>query len=80
MNPSEAALEGYFAHKKQHPPGTLQKVYAQGPMVAPGGGAVAYERGTPVENLSWPCAVDRVTAAPETWGLEVRVYGYRQIF
>jgi hypothetical protein len=28
---------------------TLQKAYAEGPMVIPGGMAVSYERGAPVE-------------------------------
>ena len=27
------ALQGYFAHKKSRPPGTLQQEYAKGPMV-----------------------------------------------
>ena len=41
-------LQGYLAHKKQQPPRTLQKDYAQGHMVALRWGAVSYERGTPV--------------------------------
>jgi len=42
------ALQGYLAHKKTPPPRTLQEPYAWGPMVVLGGGAVSYERGTPV--------------------------------
>ena len=42
------ALQGYLAHKKQRPPGTLQQDYAQDPMVVIGGGAVSYERGARV--------------------------------
>ena len=42
-------VHGYLAHKKQHPPMTLQKEYAKGPMQALVGGGVSYERGTPVE-------------------------------
>ena len=41
-------MPGYLAHKKQRPPRTLQKDYAQGPMEALGRGAVSYERCTPV--------------------------------
>ena len=47
------SLQWYFAHKKQPPPGTLHRTlhsrdFFQGPMMALGGGAVSYERGTPV--------------------------------
>ena len=41
-------VQGYLAHKKERPPGTLQWEYAEGPMVVIGGGAVSYEWGTPV--------------------------------
>jgi hypothetical protein len=41
-------LQEYLAHKKQPPPSTLQWDYAQDPLVVLGGGAVSYERGTPV--------------------------------
>ena len=41
-------VQGYLAHKKLQPPRTLQEDCALGPMVALGGGAVSYERGTPV--------------------------------
>ena len=41
-------VQGYLAHTKQRPPRTLQSDHALGPMVALGGGAVSYERGTPV--------------------------------
>ena len=41
-------VQGHLTHKKQRPPRTLQQDYAQGPMVALGGWAVSYERGTPV--------------------------------
>ena len=33
-----------LAHKKPHPPRTLQSGFAQGPMVALGGVAISYER------------------------------------
>ena len=36
-------------HTKQRPPRTLQKEYAQGPLVVLGGGAVSCERGTSEE-------------------------------
>jgi hypothetical protein len=45
---SSPVLQGYLAHKKPHPPMTLQQAYAEGPVVAWGGGAISYERGTPV--------------------------------
>ena len=41
-------VQGFLAQKKQRPSRTLQKDYAQGPMVVLVGGAVSYERGTPV--------------------------------
>ena len=41
-------VQGYLAHKKPRPLRTLQKDYAQGPMEVLRGGAVSYERGTPV--------------------------------
>ena len=41
-------VQGYLAHTKQPPPKTLQKDSAQVPMVILGGGAVSYERCTPV--------------------------------
>ena len=41
-------VQGYLAHKKQHPPGALKSDYTWGHMVVLGGGAVSYERGTPV--------------------------------
>ena len=44
--------QGYLAHKKQHPPGTLHHDSALGPMVALGEGAVSYERGTPVARMA----------------------------
>ena len=34
-----ATLQGYLAHKKQRPPGTLQQDFAKGHMVALEGGA-----------------------------------------
>ena len=36
------------AHAKQRPPRTLQQAYASGSTVVLEGGAVSYERGTPV--------------------------------
>jgi hypothetical protein len=48
----EAGPKAYLAYKKTHPPRTLQYAYAQGPMVAPGGVAVSYERVTPVCHAS----------------------------
>jgi len=44
------AVQGYLAHKKLRPPGTLLKDYAWGPMAILGEGAVSYERGTPVQH------------------------------
>ena len=41
-------IQGYLADQKQRPPRTLQYDYAQGPTEALWGGAVSYERGTPV--------------------------------
>ena len=41
-------LQGYLTHKKHIPPQTLQKDHTYGPMVVLGGGAVYYERSTPV--------------------------------
>ena len=41
-------LQGYLAHKKHPPPGILQQDYTLGHMVVVGGGALFYERGTPV--------------------------------
>ena len=40
-------VQGYLAHKKPSPHGTLQWTHAYGPMVVLGGVAVSYERGTP---------------------------------
>ena len=45
---SPLGVQGYLAHKKPHPPRTLQKDYAQGLMVALRRGAVSDERGAPV--------------------------------
>ena len=45
---SQVSLQGYLAHQKHFPPGTLQKDYTWGPVVVLGGVAVSYERGTPV--------------------------------
>ena len=42
------ALQGYLAHKETHPKGPYSKDHAQGPTAVLGGGAVSYERGTPV--------------------------------
>ena len=41
------SLQGYLAHQKQRPPGTLKWKYAEGPIVVVGRGAVSYARGTP---------------------------------
>jgi len=40
---------GYLAHQKQRLSKTLQQDYAYDPMAVLGGGAVSYERGTPVK-------------------------------
>ena len=40
-------LQGHLAHKKLPPPRTLEKAYAQGPMVVIEGVVISYERGTP---------------------------------
>ena len=42
------SVQGYLAYEKQRPPRALQSAYAQGPRVVLGGGAVSYERVTPV--------------------------------
>jgi hypothetical protein len=48
-------IEGYLAHKKQHPPSNLQWEYAQSPMVVQVGVAASNEPGTFVEKRSmWP--------------------------
>jgi len=39
---------GYLARKKDPPPRTLQYDYTYGRILVLGGGAVSYERGTPV--------------------------------
>jgi hypothetical protein len=39
---AERRIQEYLDHKKQRPPRTLQCDYAWGPMVALGGGGVAY--------------------------------------
>ena len=44
-------VQGYLAHKNQRPPRTLHWDYAWGPTVVLGGGAVSYERGTPVSSM-----------------------------
>ena len=41
-------VQGYLVHTKHHRPRTLQQDNAEGPTVLLGGGAVSYERGTPV--------------------------------
>jgi len=41
-------VQVYLVHKKQIHPRTLQSAYAKGPMLVLGGGALSYERGTPV--------------------------------
>ena len=43
-------IQGYLAHNKLPHHRTLQWDYAQDPMAISGGGAVAYERGTPVRH------------------------------
>ena len=42
--------QGYLTQRKQRPPRTLQEDYAYVPMVVLRGGAVSYERGTPVRD------------------------------
>ena len=44
-------LQGYLAHKKPHPPRTLQWNYSYGPLVALERGVVSYERGAPVADI-----------------------------
>ena len=44
-------IQGYLAHKKQRPPGTLQKDYVEdlgSHRGTRGGGCFSYERGTPL--------------------------------
>ena len=38
--PSSSLLQGYFAHEKQRPPGTLQREYAKGLIMFIGGGGL----------------------------------------
>ena len=50
-------LHEYLALKRLCPPRTLQREYAQGPVVVQGGEAVSYARGTPLMIPAWPrCA------------------------
>ena len=48
----ENALQGYLAHKNNLPLG-LTAGLSLGPYGGPRGGAVSYERGTPVAPFSW---------------------------
>jgi len=41
-------VQGYLAHKKTHPPGTLPLACAKGPREVLGGWVFSYERVTPV--------------------------------
>ena len=50
--PSHGNMQGYLAHKKQRPPKDPTVDLCLGPYQSPGGGAVSYERGTPVVNLN----------------------------
>jgi len=51
LTSTKRALQGYLAHKKHPPPRTLQWDYTYGPIAVLGGGAVSYERGTPVTRM-----------------------------
>jgi len=55
--------QGYLTHEKQRPPGTLQQDSARGPVVALGGWAVLFERGTHVRDRDKfafpPCQLGR---------------------
>ena len=53
-------VQGNLAHKKKRLPRTLQYDYAWCPMVVLGGGAVSYERGTPVLE----CHLFRISGEP----------------
>ena len=44
----DGVVLGYLAHKKQPPPRTLRRDYAQSPLMVLRGKAVSYERGAPV--------------------------------
>ena len=48
-------MQGYLTHKKHSPRTNLQKDYVEDSLKALGGGAVSYERGTPV-NVSMQVA------------------------
>ena len=56
-------LQGYLAHQKHLPPRTLQQDYPSGPRVVLGGGAVSYERGTP---LGEPLVLDETCWTTKT--------------
>jgi len=47
----DGCVQGYLAHKKPHPPRTLQQDYAYGPTAVLGVGAFSYGRGTPVPRI-----------------------------
>ena len=65
-------LQGYLAHTKQRPTGTLHKDYAKGPTVVPGGGAVSYEQGTPV----WDRGTLLTRSARASQSFEYKVPGF----
>ena len=48
MKNSLVSMQGYLAHMRLQPPRILQQDCAKGPMVALGGDALSYARGTPV--------------------------------
>ena len=62
-------ISGYLVHKKQNPPRTLQQDYAQDPTVVLGGGAVSYERGTPVGHSAPKerCINNLATGTKDIW-------------
>ena len=51
----QAELQGYFAHEKETPPLELPWCPRHFPTVGSCGGAVSYERGTPVESEIRAC-------------------------
>jgi hypothetical protein len=61
----DGCVQGYLAHKKQRPPRTLPKAYAQGPRAVPGGVAISHEQGTLVPEKTFkmrrlpPCILIR---------------------
>ena len=82
-------VQGYLAHKKLHPPRTLQQDHAVGPTGVLGGWAFSYEQGTPVRVSGIPgggtrrsrdgpwSASPRGAASISDGGFRVSSFGFR---